>query len=414
MEIYDTIIIGGGISGLYLNYKLLKQKKSKSTLLIEKANKLGGRVFTYKTNIRGKQYQMEAGAGRFSENHKTLLKLIKEFKLEKYMYEIGGRAKLILTKKKWKEHPLSNYSPYQLLDELFKNVKPNNIHRNINFKKFLLNNYNKDICDYLYDTYPYVDIFKMNLFDVIQIYKTDFNEKNKFYILKCGFQKIIDILKQKILKMGGKIKINTEFTNYKIIDKKFIVKTNKCNYFSNSLVLALPKSSLIHIPNLKKVSEIKSVGNSKLLRIYAVFDTKKCSWFKNIPKVITDSKISYFIPIDYKKGLVMISYTDEENTNYLLNLKKKYGEKKMMDYILNECKKIFNIDVPKPIWFKLFYWKSGVGHWLPGYSSKNVAKSILKPIPYKKLFICGENYSEKYQGWIEGSLRTADKIVKII
>ena len=32
MEIYDTIIIGGGISGLYLNYKLLKQKKSKSTL----------------------------------------------------------------------------------------------------------------------------------------------------------------------------------------------------------------------------------------------------------------------------------------------------------------------------------------------------------------------------------------------
>ena len=37
----------------------------------------------------------------------------------------------------------------------------------------------------------------------------------------------------------------------------------------------------------------------------------------------------------------MISYTDEENTNYLLYLKKISCEKKMMDYILNEFKKIF-------------------------------------------------------------------------
>ena len=71
MEIYNTVIIGGGISGLYLNYKLLKTKKNKSTLLIEKNKRLGGRIYSYKTKIRNVQYSMEAGAGRFSENHKS-------------------------------------------------------------------------------------------------------------------------------------------------------------------------------------------------------------------------------------------------------------------------------------------------------------------------------------------------------
>lgn len=414
MEIYDSIIIGGGISGLYLNYKLLKTKKSKSTLLIEKNKRLGGRIQTYSTKIRGTVYNMEAGAGRFSENHKELISLIKELKLTKYIVKIGGRAKLILTKNKWKNHPLSKFSPYQILDNLFKNLKLNNFHRNIKFKDFVLKNNTKDLYEYLHSTYPYTDIFKMNLYDVVQIYKMDFNEKNNFYILSCGLEKIVHILKQRILKMGGIILTNTNFKDYKIIDKKFIVKTNKCNYFSDNLILTIQKSSLKKLDNLKKVSEIKAVNNSKLLRIYAVFDPKKCVWFKNIPKIITDSKISYFIPIDYEKGLVMISYTDEGNSTYLMNIEKKYGKKYLMEFILKECKKMFNVDIPKPLWFKSFYWESGVGHWLPGYNSKKISKSILKPIRNKNLYICGENFSEKFQGWIEGSLRTTNKILKII
>lgn len=414
MEIFDTIIVGGGISGLYLNYKLLKTKKNKSTLLIEKNKRLGGRIYSFSTKIRGIEYNMEAGAGRFSENHKELIKLIKEFRLNKYIVRIGGRAKLVITKNKWKKHTLSQYSPYQLLDKIFKKIKLNNFHRSIKFKDFILNNYNKELCEYLYDTYPYTDIFKMSLYDVVHIYRTDFNEKNNFYILSCGLEKIIHILKEKILKMGGIILTNTEFKDYKIIDKKFIVKTNKCNHFSDNLILTIPKSGLKKINSLKKISDIKAVNNSKLLRIYAVFDPKKCSWFKNIPKIITDSKISYFIPIDYKKGLVMISYTDESNSLYFMNLQKKYGKKYMMEFILKECKKMFNIDVPKPIWFKSFYWESGVGHWLPGYNSRKVSKNILKPIHNKNLYICGENYSEKFQGWIEGSLRSVNNVLKII
>ena len=213
--------------------------------------------------------------------------------------------------------------------------------------------------------------------------------------------------------MGGVIKKNTEFKDYINIDRKFIVKTKKCTCFCDNLVLSMQKKQLQKVTELKKLPELKSVNSSKLLRIYAIFDPKNTVWFNNIPKIITDSKISYFIPIDYKKGLVMISYTDESNSTYLMNLQKRYGKKYLIDFIVKECKKIFDIDIPKPIWFKSFYWENGVGHWIPNYNSYEVSKKIIKPFSNKKLFICGENYS-RYQGWVEGGLESAKRVLKII
>ena len=40
---HDIIIVGGGISGLYLAY-LLSTKTSKNVMLLEKSNRLGGLI----------------------------------------------------------------------------------------------------------------------------------------------------------------------------------------------------------------------------------------------------------------------------------------------------------------------------------------------------------------------------------
>ena len=88
----DIIIIGGGISGLYLQYKLLKRRKYKKVLLVEKYNRLGGRIFTYKTNVNNTNYSMEAGAGRFSNNHKNLFVTIRDMRLSNKIMEIGGKV----------------------------------------------------------------------------------------------------------------------------------------------------------------------------------------------------------------------------------------------------------------------------------------------------------------------------------
>ena len=68
---YDIIVVGGGIAGLYTyNLSLLYPKKT--IKIMEKSDILGGRVHTYKD----RHFQVEAGAGRISSKNKLVLKLL--------------------------------------------------------------------------------------------------------------------------------------------------------------------------------------------------------------------------------------------------------------------------------------------------------------------------------------------------
>ena len=47
MNNYDIIIIGGGISGFFCMYKLIKKYPKLKVLLLEKNERFGGRIYTY-------------------------------------------------------------------------------------------------------------------------------------------------------------------------------------------------------------------------------------------------------------------------------------------------------------------------------------------------------------------------------
>ena len=82
MKTYDLIIIGGGISGLYLAYNLCE--KYKNILLLEVSSELGGRIKTDYID----DFPIEMGAGRFSNHHKNLFKLIKDLNLKDKCIEL--------------------------------------------------------------------------------------------------------------------------------------------------------------------------------------------------------------------------------------------------------------------------------------------------------------------------------------
>ena len=411
---YDAIIVGGGIGGLYLNYLLLKHKKAKKTILIEKSDYFGGRLYAYKTTVRGKKYIMEAGGGRFNDHHKRYISLIKKFNLHDKIIKLPKKVDLYLTKKKWKNSDLSRYLPYHYLDYIFKGLTLSEHMKKISFKDWLKKKVRPEIFHFILDVYPYKDIFKTNAFDAIKLYKKDLNINNNFYILHGGMDQVVHGLVKEIKKMGGKLLLHTECLKISEENNVFSIMTNnsrKKNIISSHLCLAVQRPHLLKFNYLKPIFHlIKSIRNEKLLRVYAIFDPK-CVWFRNISKTISDSKINYVIPIDSKKGLIMISYCDEKNANYLNNLYKK-SPKIMMDYILKECEKLFGQKIPKPIWYKPFYWEHGVGDWLPGYDSKQVSKQMIKPIKNKNLFICGENYSKNFQCWAEGAMETAENVFK--
>jgi monoamine oxidase len=111
------------------------------------------------------------------------------------------------------------------------------------------------------------------------------------------------------------------------------------------------------------------------------------------------------IPI--RDGIIMIAYTEKVEA-FLRNgrvLPKKEIEKKIKE----ELKKMFPfLSIPDPEWMEAYLWDSGYHAWKKGVNSYQVQKEI-NQIP--GLFFCGETYSDR-QGWIEGALETAVKVVR--
>ena len=73
----DVIIIGGGLSGLYTGYNILKNAKNSKVVILEKEERFGGRIETFKN----RNMSVESGAGRFHNKNKLLNELLEEFKL---------------------------------------------------------------------------------------------------------------------------------------------------------------------------------------------------------------------------------------------------------------------------------------------------------------------------------------------
>ena len=89
-DIYDYIIIGGGISGVYalhlFNEYMKNSSKSLKILLIEKDKKLGGR--SEEIMFHGNLIKLGAGIG--ADDNVNLLELLDKFKI-KYSKSMGDK-----------------------------------------------------------------------------------------------------------------------------------------------------------------------------------------------------------------------------------------------------------------------------------------------------------------------------------
>ena len=88
---YDYVVLGGGIAGLYTSYKILKKKPNAKLLILEKERTLGGRIYTHHDNIM----DIEAGAGRFHNGQINMLSLVRELGLQSKMTMITSKATYI-------------------------------------------------------------------------------------------------------------------------------------------------------------------------------------------------------------------------------------------------------------------------------------------------------------------------------
>ncbi|WP_158840835.1 FAD-dependent oxidoreductase [Polaribacter sp. L3A8] len=80
------IILGAGISGIYLGYKL--KKVGFSIKILEANNRVGGRIYTKKTN----DTKVELGATWLWKYNEELLKVCKELNISLFEQNMNGDA----------------------------------------------------------------------------------------------------------------------------------------------------------------------------------------------------------------------------------------------------------------------------------------------------------------------------------
>jgi monoamine oxidase len=431
MQLYDTIIIGGGIAGLYAGH-LLKKRNNDRFIILEKEKYLGGRILTY----TDKYMTVEKGGARFSENHHLFLDLLKEMGLDNKIVEASpdaffapadGTASLY--------DSIFDYdrtiNPFTKLFDIFTEAYVNSptpiapllarviLAGKLETKKHLISRnfttYAREILSpsdiqHIHDAFGYsTELTEMNAYDCISLLEGGLNPRQKFFVLAGGLTQLINKLVSRLRKH---IFTNSEVVSTTYEQNHFVIKTKTREYRSLNCIFAVPKQSLEIMPLFKPIhKELKYIGCFPLCRIYCKFDmnNRENAWLRNLPKITTNNNLRIIIPIG--GGVIMASYTDHKYADFWLRLYESEGVKGVNKELVKLYKETLGIEIPLPISTKVFHWKCGVGYWGVGADSEKLERLFRQPFARTRLYVCGEHYSAKSQQWMEGALETAREVV---
>jgi monoamine oxidase len=454
----DVVVIGGGIAGLYTSYQYLKRHPGNRLIVLEKSSReLGGRVQTYHDAVM----DVEIGAGRINQSHRLVMGLITELGLGKHLVSNGNEIAFMSTK-----HPGHKiHSPLDIvsrreLDSLGIRLKKHSSMpfdeliaklvresrkmskrqlQSMTFREYAEDVIGESLVQVIIDTFGYYsEIVIMNAYDSLQLMR-ELDPTNRFYGMKGGLSQIIDGLVSEIRNMGGTIVLGQHVVGIRKLQPPVSVikrsggtrKTRKLGYlggysgfqiqckdgavyWAKKCVCALPKQSVERLEGGLFDNVLPSLAKIEcgtLCRIYSQFDKGPDGkvWFQDLGKLTVDNDLRMIIPIDMERGIVMISYSDNQWADKWHNLYKNEGIGEVNRRLRDLVSEVVGVWIPLPKHTHVFYWPCGVGYWSKGADSAAIERRLVEPCP--GLFVCGEHYSSGHQQWMEGALRTSKHVI---
>jgi L-2-hydroxyglutarate oxidase LhgO len=396
--IYDVIIIGGGISGLYSFYKI-KQLYKYKCLLLEEENKLGGRAGNY--NFHGNQIVIGAGILRKNKD-KILINLCKKLNVPLNEFTVNiSYAKNIV--------PIIDIT--KTLKKLKSNMKAltEKQKRNYTFKQYFISVYGKKYYNDFKKTLGFTDYEKEDMEEVIKYYGMDDNVSGW-----NGYGLSWNTLIEKLSSYIGKknIVMNTTVKKIKLENNDiYKITTNNKVYYSKKIIIG---TSIDTVKSITKNNLYNNIGGQPFLRMYGIFDKKSIPILKDYihSTTVVNSPLYKIVPINPDKGIYMIAYTDNKGARFLKKYTKNTpGNRKFMSKIL--CKSFGIKQVCKLKDIKSFYWNTGTHYYKPlkNLKFKNRNEYIKKAQnPEKNMYVVGEMISHN-QGWTEGAIESVQKII---
>lgn len=391
----DYIIIGCGISALYAAYNINKKYPNAKITIFEK-ERIGGRIGL--KNFYGENVSIGAGIGRRAD--KLLLSLLKKLHISTKKINLNSFS---MFKK------MNIMKEFKLLKKKFKK-KPNK--KNPTFKQFakkiLKKRYKLFIQSSGFSDYEDEDIER-----VLYNYNMKDNVRNDIGYL-IDWNLLIEKLVQCITagaKSNTTIKME-EVKSFKRKDNKIIVKSSNGIYNTHKLIIATTADTL-H----KLISGYEYICGQPFLRMYAKFNPsdiliERMKELNNTNCILTDDPLQKILPINIKKGVYMISYSDNK---YALDLKtyikNTNKNRKHFEKLFNKClfphlpdNKTIALPTIKELWGK--FWDIGTHYFAP--TTKKINQ-----MPYDNIFIIGEMIANN-QGWIEGALDSVERVKKYL
>lgn len=401
MNLYDVVIIGAGISGLYSAYKIQNMNPNIKLLILEEQGEkyMGGR--TGNDIFEGVKIVTGADVGRIGKD-KLLLELLHTFNIK---YKI-----------KYSSPDYYNFSPLDLCKVMKKLKREYITYKNKEydtFEIFAKNILGENVYNLFVITSGYSDFEKSDIHDVLFDYEMDDNIHLDFLqVIEWDklIKKLVDSINIKNIHFSTKIiKIKMNLSNYGCVSengeiiygKKVIISTT-----INGIKYLVPKIMQFDIYN--------KIHSQPFLRLYGKFSKESNFLVKQIVKkyTIIPGPLQKMIPVDSKNGIYMIAYSDNKNALYLKPYIKNVETNRAI--LCNIIEKTLNLPMNtlKLLKIKGYYWQTGTHYYEPiGKTFKN-RKTFINTAqhPHKNMLIVGEVIST-HQGWVEGALESVENAI---
>lgn len=395
---YDIIIIGAGISGLYAAYKILKLSPDSKILILEAESHVGGRAGNLP--FQGINVVNGAGIGR-KQKDKLLISLLKELGIKYGEFEVTPRYAPTISE--------PCYLKRTFLD-LRKKYNPDK-HRSLIFQEYATSILGKEAYNHFVICSGYTDYEKEDAHGVLYHYGFDDNY-DKWTGLGISWKDMTKSLEMKI----GKKNIKCSHRVSKIIydDNIYQIKCeNGSNFESGKLIMATTVDSVKKLlPGPKTL--YRNIHAQPFLRIYGKFSKASTAIMQQFcpQTTVVPGPLHKIIPMNTEKGIYMIAYTDNKDAKTL----NKYAEntesnRKILCKLLEKAFGMTH-DQLSLLAIRYFYWTDGTHYCTPLPEEYKNRKEFLKKAqhPFETALVVGEMISLN-QGWVEGALESVEHVV---
>ncbi len=417
---YDCIVVGAGISGLYATREILKRHPTWRVALAERYKGFGGRTYSYwpsaDKGFEGIHWEM--GAGRIHKDHTLLMGLLREYGL--HWIPIGEAIGFKADPKATVEpNPFESVTVPTMLGPLAALSK--DILAKHTIEELMIQIYGEEVTKAALAQFPYraeVNVLRADMALKGFLEGGEMSSHSGYGFVQEGFSELVARMKADIQQRGGFTLSRHQLLNVKKGPGSATDCTFRFGYpdagephgtitlrAARCVVLALHRDAVAELPEFQGWKPLNLLKTQPLLRCYAIFRDSR--WFSGMGRVVTPELPRYILPIDPEKGVIMISYTDGDDTTRYSKIQEQGGDSALEKAVLQDVRHWFpDRKIPKPVFFKSHPWKTGCTYWLPGpYDPAAISKSACHPLPSKlpNLYLCGESWSMR-QAWVEGAL----------